>query len=331
MTAPSDGGSSAHGTTHDAPVTDAPEDTAESQGQLPLVWFLVIGAAAALVGLLPWLITGARLPLQNLWATPTSPEQMPIALLPFSQYELVVIVGLIVTGSAIAGVAARSVRARQSPHSLRMVLLGVLVVQAIAAVQTTAVVMNGLERSNWADLYLAALVAVTALAVLTGILVLLLIAKSPVPGAVIALAIAALATGVWLSALVAPFGSIQNDLTTGLLDLVRWVPAVIIGAALAWSGFHTIGRVVAGAVAILILWIGPTVFTAVSAAAGTRVLATRPAEMLDYGIGVFNMALWLPELVLPRLIVAAVVGILGWLGLRFLRTRSDAAAPREFV
>jgi hypothetical protein len=149
------------------------------------------------------------------------------------------------------------------------------------------VVMNGLERSNWADLYLAALVAVTALAVLVGIVVLLLIAKSPVPGAVIALAIAALAAGAWVSALVSPLDSIPSDVR----NLVRWVPALIVGAALAWSGFRTVGRVIAGAVALLVLWIGPAVVTAVSAAAGTRVLATRPAEMLDYGIGVFNMAL----------------------------------------
>jgi hypothetical protein len=63
---------------------------------------------AALVGLLPWLITGIRRPLQNLRATSTSPESMPVALLPFSQYALTLIVGLIVTGSAIAGVVARA-------------------------------------------------------------------------------------------------------------------------------------------------------------------------------------------------------------------------------
>lgn len=48
--------------------------------------YLALGAAAAIVGLIPWIITGMRLPLQNLWATDTRPADMPLALLPFSQY-----------------------------------------------------------------------------------------------------------------------------------------------------------------------------------------------------------------------------------------------------
>jgi hypothetical protein len=322
MTDLGNGGSSPHDATQvGAHAADGSENTTDSDNTLHLLWFVAMGAAAALVGLLPWLITGARLPPQNLWATPADPDQMPVALLPFSQYRLTVIAGLLVTGSAIAGVVGRATRERQSHHSLRMLLLGVLGVQIVAAVQTTAVVMNGLERSDWADLYLAALVAVTAVAMLTGVLVLLLIAKSPVPGAVIALAIAALAAGSWVSALVSSLGA--NDLTLWLLSLVRWVPAVVVGAALAWSGFRSVGRVVAAALAILILWIGAAAFTAVSAAAGTRVLASRPAEMLDYGLGVFNMGLWIPELVLPPLMLAAAIGVLGWFVLRFLRTRAE--------
>jgi hypothetical protein len=61
--------------------------------------WLGIGAASAVVGLLPWIITGMRLPLQNLWGTNTLPEAMPIGLLPFNQYAIPLIAGILVVGA----------------------------------------------------------------------------------------------------------------------------------------------------------------------------------------------------------------------------------------
>ncbi|MCU1438326.1 MAG: hypothetical protein JWP66_1413 [Naasia sp.] len=52
-------------------------------GLLPGV---AIGIGAALIGLPPWIVTGMRLPLQNLCAVEVRPEDMPVALLPFSNY-----------------------------------------------------------------------------------------------------------------------------------------------------------------------------------------------------------------------------------------------------
>jgi hypothetical protein len=80
-------------------------------------------------------------------------------------------------------------------------------------------------------------------------------------------------------------------------------------------------------VSLAALWIGPAFFTAVSSAAGTRVLAPYPAEMADYGMGVFVMALTAVELVAPPLIVAACIGAVGALVLTALRRRAlDASS-----
>src|SRR5690606_40914719 len=68
-------------------VPPAAESTVPRQGVTvsPLGRY-AIGVAAAVVGLLPWLLTGMRLPLQNLWSHPTSPEDMQHAQLVFNQY-----------------------------------------------------------------------------------------------------------------------------------------------------------------------------------------------------------------------------------------------------
>jgi hypothetical protein len=187
----------------------------------------------------------------------------------------------------------------------------VLVVQIIAVAQATAVVMNGLEGSNWADRYLAAVIAVTLVSVLIGILVLLLIAKSPIPGAVIGLGIAAIAAGIWANALVAPFGIVSDEPTSSKLYNVQWIPALIVGVAIAWAGFRTVGRVSAAVAALLILWIVPAVLAGLRAATGDLGLEDASGEMLAYGLETFWMALMLPGLALLPLVVAVSVAAVG--------------------
>lgn len=70
--------------------------------------YFPVGFGAAFICLLPWLVTGMRLPMQDLWAVDILPENMPRALLPFSQYQLPLILAMIIFG---AGLACRAVRA----------------------------------------------------------------------------------------------------------------------------------------------------------------------------------------------------------------------------
>ncbi len=288
---------------------------------------LIVGMLAAIVGLLPWLVTGMHLPIQNLWAVDSVPEDMPIALLPFSQYTITLIVALIVTGSALAGGFARLTRAQHPRFAFAAIMIGVLLVQVLAIMQTAVTVASGLAESPAAKVYLLALTLGTIAANVIGLLILVLIARAPAAGATVGVSLAAVTVSVWLGALIAhPFDFDVSQTGRALLSATRWVPAVIVGLAVAWCGLATIGRVAAAIVSFLALWIGPALFTAVSAAAGTRVLAAYPAEMLDYGVQVFFSALGVKGGSAALLIPAVIVMVLGLTVRWALRRRRLQAA-----
>jgi hypothetical protein len=290
--------------------TDVVQDRTEPR---PLSAWIppLIGVAAAIAGLLPWLVTGMRLPLQNLWATQPLPDRMPIVLLPFSQYALMLIAALVIIGAAAAALAARAARARLSRGGVVGLFIGLLATQVVAAAQTAAVVRGGLADRAESDLYFAAVLGVVALSILVGALVFWLIATAPRAGALVGLSIAAIAFGPWLSGLLIPFGTVPVDWVAALAGWTRWAPAILIGASIAWCGVGTVGRVVAAASSLLLLWIAPALITGVTSAAGSRVLAGSPADMLDYAAGVTRSALFIPEIVVPPLAVAIVVAAVG--------------------
>lgn len=293
--------------------------TSSDRHPLPLVAWFFIGVGSAILGLLPWLLAGARLPLQNL-AADQSTIATPFALLPFNQYFLTSIVALLVMGGAIAGIVARALADRRARFGTTVLVIGVLAVQILAAVQSTLVAVSVIERSTRSLVYAGAVAAVIVVSILVSLLVLLLIARSPVPGATIALSLAAVVSASWLGTAVRDVLLLGPEpLVQVILVILRWMPAVLVGCAIAWCGFRTAGRVAAVVVSLAALWIGPAFFTAVSAASGTRVLAPYPSEMAEYGIQVFWMALTRPELVVPPLVVALVIGVVGSLALTRVR------------
>jgi hypothetical protein len=311
--------------------TPTPNEIARNttrQTAIHIVVGVLLGVLAAAVGLLPWIITGSQLPLQNLWDTNTLPADMPTVMLPFSQYALTFIVALIVIGSALGGGIARARRVIHPRTAVWSLAVGVLAVQIPALIQTTTTVSNGLGDSPESDIYLTALIAVNLVAIVVGLLVLVLLALAPVPGAAIALGLAAVALGPWLSGLALPLNSVGTQTNFTALGIVRWVPAVVVGFAMAWSGFRTLGRAIATVTTLLALWIGPSLFTAISAAAGTRVLASRPAEMAQYGAEIFQSVVRTSESLRP-LLVAIIVMIVG-LGIGWM-TRRRHSPPAELV
>ena len=56
---------------------------------------LPVGVAGAVIGLVPWLIGGGRLPPQALWSATVRPEAMPFVLLPFSFVTVILIFSLL--------------------------------------------------------------------------------------------------------------------------------------------------------------------------------------------------------------------------------------------
>jgi len=285
----------------------------------PLVSVL-IGLGSAAVGLFPWIVTGARLPLQNLGDVDTDIGNMPIVGLPFSQYLIFQIVAVIVIGAAVAGIVARNI------GGTLPILGGVLLVQVAALVQTAVVTESGLRDEPAADLYLLALVAGTVAAILLGVGMLLLIARAPKAGALLAFALAGVALSSWLTALFFPISrfSESSPVTDAFQTVIRYAPAIVVGAAIVWCGLSTVGRIIAAGVSVLILWVAPTVVTAVSAAVGSRILLPYPAEMLDYGVNVFRSAIVMPEIWGPPIGLAVAIAVVGLVARRVVEKRRAA-------
>jgi hypothetical protein len=273
---------------------------------------LGLGVAAAVVGIVPWVVTGMRLPLQNLWATAALPDSMPFALLPFSQYELTLIAGIALVGAGVAGLVGRATRARSTRVAFFALLGGWLGTMIISTVQTAVVVRQGLRDDREASLYFAVVLGVIALALTLGVLALCLIARAPRAGALIGITLTALAQTFWLSNVIAPSHALYaGPIQMWVLAQLRWVPAILVGVGIAWAGVATVGRIVAALASLLILWVVPALVTGVANAAGTRALARDPAALLDYAVNVFRSALFLPELALPPLVVAITVAVCG--------------------
>jgi len=271
-----------------------------------------------------------RLPLQNLWDAGTLPGDMPIVLLPFSQHAITRIIGLLVVGAVAAGIAARALRPRLPRRGSLALFGGLLLVQVVAVVQTSIVVGAGLREHSASGLYLALLGADAVLAMLVGAAAFWLVAAAPRAGALVGLAIGALASGPWLLTLLAPIGTVTPDWLLGVLPGVLWIPPILVGVAIAWCGLRTAGRIGAALFGILLVWVVPALETGIgNAAAVSRLLAPRPAEMLDYGVGVFRAALTVPELAVRPILIAVGATVVGLLvGLLIRRGRAAGQAQR---
>ncbi|MGN6444492.1 hypothetical protein [Amnibacterium sp.] len=277
----------------------------------PRPWVpLAVGVAAGAIGLVPWLIHGMRLPLQNLWVTAPPEDAWPLVLLPFSQYALSTLASLLVIGGALGGLGGRALRGERTGAQRAPLAAGVLLVQVVALVQTTVVVRAGLPDRPETATYLGLLIAGSLFAMLVGLAVLLLLAAPRRAAVVVGAALAAVLLPSWLGGLlVPPITSVTGP--TWILEVPRWLAPIAVGVAVAWSGVRTLGRIAAAVFAALALWIGPPIVTAVTSAAGARVYARLPGEMLGFGLDVFRSALLAPELVIPPLLVAAAIAAVG--------------------
>jgi hypothetical protein len=312
-----------------APTTQEAPPPEPSPRRIPLWACPLIGIGAALAGLLPWLVRGPRLPLQDLWAVDTAPGDMPLVLLPFSQYSLTLLFGLIVVGSAVAGIVARATAERLPRGGFALMALGLLAAQAAAIIQSALVVRDGLQERSISTLYLGALVAVCTVSFLVGLVSVLLIARAPRAGALLGLTLGAIAAAPWAGGLLQPLLTTDQGTLSSIVWLLQWVTPVLTGIAIAWTGVNTVGRVLAALVSLALIWIAPAAMTGIASAAGSRALARDPLDMIDYGVSVFRMALFIPELALRPIVAALAVAVIGllvrWAVARTQRDRRTAA------
>lgn len=237
------------------------------------------GVIAAIGGLLPWLITGARLPLQNLWRSSIQHSDMPRVLLPVSQYHGTGIVALLVVGGVVAGLVAAGTRRRG--HSPAPVLGGLVTVQALAIVQSfwalrVGLGLGGVEPVDArAGLYWWGMLAGTVLAGACAAVVMWLLSRRSRNAAALGLLLAAVPLGLWIGEW---FAAISGSSGPPLLTphLVRWVPALVVAFALAWSGVGSVSKIMPWGVGALVLIFVPPTLTAVNAALGTAMLQGDP-------------------------------------------------------
>lgn len=285
-----------------------------------------IGVGGGILGILPWLIGGGILPLQNLWATETMPEDMPFVLLPLNQYFVTLLFSLVLIGGIFAGVAVH-VLARRRAVASWPASVGVLLVHLIAAVQSFMVLGGGLELGGdrRALLYFAGMLGGTIAAALVAQVGFWMTSRRSVGVAALGVALAAVPFGTWFTRwFVASTG---DAFASGFLsDVGRWLPAVVVGAALVWCGIRPGRRIVVWLVSLLALWVLPALFTAIQYGLGMRVLDGDLAEMAEASVRLFPMVLaevWLP------VVVALVIAVVGTVvRMVVARHRVDAATTR---
>ncbi|WIB65089.1 hypothetical protein [Curtobacterium sp. MCBD17_040] len=259
---------------------------------------LAVGAGSAAVGLLPWIITGMRLPLQNLWASDvTSPHQMPIALLPFSQYDVALMASMLVGGGALAGVLFRAVRVPRTIGTVLAALIGVFALDLVAVVESAVVTGVGLRRPTGyvatfvtpEQVYLFGLVVIALSATVVALVACSLVVAVPAPGPVIGIALAAATLTDWADALVVRPTTAPPTWSADLLSVSHLLPGLAVGVAVGSFWQRPFGRQIVGAVvAFGLAWIGPTSIAALTGALGSRALLTVPSEFADFAVLLFT-------------------------------------------
>ncbi len=287
----------------------------------------LIGVGGGLLGILPWLLGGARLPLQNLWTVATMPDAMPIVLLPVSQYFAILLFSLVLLGGVFAGFAIRIV-ARRRAVAVWAASLGVLAVHVVAAVESFAVVASGLSLGydSRAAVYLVGMLGGTFAAILLAQLGFWMASRPSAGIAAFGAALAAVPFGQWVSRWVLAFTG-DAFAPTFLPELTRWIPAVVVGVALAWCGIRPVWRIVVWVVSLLTLALLPSLFGAIQYGLGSRILGGDLVEMASASAQIFPMLL--QETGILPVVVALVIGIVGTLVRMLMPTRREADAEQQ--
>jgi len=252
-----------------------------------------LGVAGVLLGLSPWLISGPRLPLQNLWTQQTSPEAMPLALLPISQYYASTIAALLIVGGTASGLATRLL----VPRGFRAVpvALGLSLAHAAAIGQSFAVLYEGLDPGGAGDsrawLYLAGMLGGTLLAAAAAQGAFWLTSRPSTGLAALGLVLSAVPLASWVGVWFATLGGAGGpDPFAG--QVVRWLPALVVAAALVWCGVAPPRRLAIWLTGLLVLCAAPPLITAATTALGTRALRGDPAETINVLLAVLRAAVW---------------------------------------
>ena len=284
---------------------------------------LLIGVFCAVLGLVPGWITGAKLPLQNLWANQVMPDQMPFSLLPLSQYEVLSLIALLTTGGAAAGLAVRLWNPNHRRAATWWAVGGVLLVHSTAAIQSFVALGSGLMGGKLASLYFFGLLAGVMLSVAAGLVAVLLFASKSRATTTLGVGLMASSVTSWLMLWAVGIADHRN-LPLEVVTIAHWLPAVLVGCSLAWCGLKPPLRLVVWALNLAFLWVIPAVFTATQSVVGTRVIAGDIPEMVLMGQQVLAAALGPEGGAGQTLLLAVVVALVG-VGIRAVAARKGSS------
>lgn len=274
----------------------------------------LLGLVGFVLGLLPWLVHGGRLPVSGAWPA-YEVGATPWVALPFSEYRVGDLLALTALAGALAVALPHWLLRGPSRPRLWPVVGVALGLQLLALLQASSVVGRGLASSQAADLLVLVLTLVAGIGGLAGTgLGLLLVRGGPVVQALSGTTLAWLVPS-WLSMLLAYGATSPSPLQTTTVGLVPYVAAVLHGPALGRLGFGGVGRVVTWLVSLAIAVLLPALMTAAfyagSYAHPSQLRGDGMAELVDATLDVTVMALQ-ANLTRPGpLLLVVVVGLAG--------------------
>ena len=283
----------------------------------------LIGVLAGLLGLAPWLVTGGQLMLQNLWGREVLPAEMPLSLLPLSQYELTTLVALLTVGGAAAGLALRFWRPGRTRAGAWSAAAGVLAVQVTATAQAFGVLRAGLTPGSASDLYFAGLLAGVIASIAASLVALFLLASRSRARAALGVGLMAVSVVSWAVEWVVNLSDVGN--VSPLVPAVaHWLPAALVGAALTWCGLHPTRRVLVWVANLVLLWVVPALFTSVNYVFGTRIYLGDLDEMALLARQILAATLGPDGGAGPIVMLALAIALAGTDSLEVLRRRRQA-------
>lgn len=278
-------------------------------------WVAVLaGTILPLIGLLPWWISDAR-------SVPSLSGSSPVLLIPLGDDVALLLTSLLVTGSAFAALVLRRLAGTHrsttafwaaSGHALALTFL---VVQSGLALGTA--VDGGPQQS-----YHHALVVWSVGCAVLALAVLVLMIRMSRPGAALLLSLAAPAIGTWAKLWVPG----AQPWSTEASLLLRWLPALLVGAALIWCGLRSWPARGIWLAALGGLWVLPAADMTLQYLVGYP-RADSPDEWLLAGFDLFTIAVSPasagPSVLLALLVAAAGTAVL-WI---VTRNRSRVPVP----
>jgi hypothetical protein len=117
-----------------------------------------------------------------------------------------------------------------------------------------------------------------------------------------------------------------GNIPPAVLTLTRWLPAVLVGVALAWCGLRPTTRVLAWAADLVLLWVVPALFISVNYVFGTRVYLGDLGEMALMGRQILAATLGPDGGAGPLILLAIAIALAGTGVLEVLRRRQARSA-----